>query len=193
VENTSPSPDIAEFFISIPPHMLPALDEAWRRDLVDLYRAGKEARLQNLLKGFSHLQTLTSDYLLLQTTATATFELKILPFADTATILCLVTTVSAPAPDSHIAFFTSDWEPLDTSLFFSPPTLPDFLLPPPTPPVDLLAYLDILLVHYRLSPDAPSLTATYTTPLYLDEPRRTALTPFLASPRTYIWDGTHFR
>jgi hypothetical protein len=173
--------------------MLPLLDEAWRRDLIGLYRAGKEARLQNLLKGFSHLQTLTSDYLFLRTTTSATFELKLLPLADTAAILCLVTTVSAPVPDSRIAFFTTGWKPLDASLFFTPPIPSDFLLSSPTPPADLLAYLDILLIHYRLSPEAVTLSATYTTPLYLDESRRIALTPFLTPPHTYTWDGARFR
>ena len=58
--------EIDALFVSMPDKNIPQLEDAWRKDLVDLYKSGKEARLKNTMNGFSTLKNLTSDYLLLQ-------------------------------------------------------------------------------------------------------------------------------
>ena len=60
--------DMTSVFTAMPDQYIPQLEHAWRKDLVDLYTSGKESRLKNTMNGFSTLQKLTNDYLLLQTT-----------------------------------------------------------------------------------------------------------------------------
>ena len=66
-------------FVAMPDQYVPQLENAWRKDLIDLYNSGKEAKLKNTMNGFSTLKKLTDDYLLLQVTERSTVEMKLLP------------------------------------------------------------------------------------------------------------------
>ena len=61
-------------FVAMPDQYVPQLENAWRKDLIDLYNSGKEAKLKNTMNGFSTLKKLTDDYLLLQVTERSTVE-----------------------------------------------------------------------------------------------------------------------
>ena len=74
------------------------------------------------MNGFSTLQKLTNDYLLLQTTERSTVEMKLLPLVNNTYVVCMISTVNGPVPDSRIEFFTTNWEPLATSDLFTQPT-----------------------------------------------------------------------
>ena len=74
--------DMTSVFTAMPDQYIPQLEHAWRKDLVDLYTSGKESRLKNTMNGFSTLQKLTNDYLLLQTTERSTVEMKLLPLVN---------------------------------------------------------------------------------------------------------------
>ena len=100
--------DMAELFVKMPDEYTIGLEDAWRKDLVNLYRAGKEAKLQNMMQGASQLMKLTPDYLKIQTSGRSTVELRRLPLVNHTWIICMVTTVSAPVSDSRIHFFTTD-------------------------------------------------------------------------------------
>ena len=56
--------DMETVFVAMPDQYVPQLESAWRKDLIDLYKADKEARLKNTMDGFTSLQKLTKDYLL---------------------------------------------------------------------------------------------------------------------------------
>ena len=60
--------DMDAVFVAMPDQYVPQLENAWRKDLIDLYNSGKEAKLKNTMNGFSTLKKLTDDYLLLQVT-----------------------------------------------------------------------------------------------------------------------------
>ena len=68
------------------------------------------------------MQKLTNDYLLLQTTERSTVEMKLLPLVNNTYVVCMISTVNGPVPDSRIEFFTTNWEPLATSDLFTQPT-----------------------------------------------------------------------
>lgn len=185
--------DMASLFSGMPDSYLLQLETAWRKDLVDLYQSGKEARLQNMIGGYSELKALTPDYLLLQTTERSTLEMKLFPLVNNTPIICVVSTVYGPVPDSRVAFYSPDWEPLAATDLFHPATTGDFLRPAQdaadTDYLDALAKLDMELIHYTLHPENLTLSATYTTPLYLSEEEREMLTPYLqAEPKVYTWD-----
>ncbi|MDR1880217.1 MAG: DUF3256 family protein, partial [Tannerellaceae bacterium] len=149
--------DMAALFIEIPDACLPSLESAWRKDLVDLYHAGKEAQLQNTMMGYSKLLTLTPDYLELRLTERSVVEMKILPLINHTHIICMVTTVDAPVSDSRIEFYTTQWQPLDASEMFTPVTADWFIIDDADRESDAfkdaLSRMDIDLIKYRLSPD----------------------------------------
>lgn len=184
--------DMKTLFCQMPDQYIPQLQEAWRKDLTDLYKDGKEARLKNNMNGYSTLEKLTDDYLLLQSTERTRIEMRRFPLINGTYVVCMVTTFSGPAPDSRIAFFSTEWKPLDGAAIFTPPTREDFFRQDAdTTGVawqETQAALDMDLIEYRLSPDAATLTAEYSTPQYLNEEMRKTVSPFLTGKRViYTW------
>jgi hypothetical protein len=190
--------DMKALFTNMPDALIPQLESAWRKDLIDLYASGKEARLQNTMGGNSKLLTLTGDYLLLQPTERTTIELKRLPLVNNTYIICMVTTLNGPAPDSRISFYSTEWQSLESESLLRP-VAPVWFIKEEVDKSsdafqDAMARLDINLIKYQLSPDNPNLTATYTTPLYLSEVERRNVLPFLKdTPKTYTWEKSYFK
>lgn len=189
---------MASLFSSMPDSLIPQLEEAWRKDLVDLYQAGKEARLKNTMNGYSALKQLTADYLSLQVTDNSAVELKLFPLVNDTQIIGMITTVNGPAPDSRIAFYTTDWKPLPAADLFVPVPADWFIRDDADRNTEAFRHavslLDIDLVRYAFSPGAFTVTAVYTTPEYLDRKARTQVLPFLKKePKVYTWEKFRFQ
>lgn len=190
--------DMAALFVAMPDQNIPQLENAWRKDIIDLYNSGKEAKLKNTMNGFSVLQKLTSDYLSLQSTERTTIDMKLLPLVNNTYVICVVTTVNGPVPDSQIEFYTTEWTPLDASDLFSPVSADWFIKEDADRNsnafIDATSRLDMDLITYSLSPDDLTLTETFTTPLYLSKADREKVQPFLKdSPRVFTWEKFHFK
>ncbi|MDR0287416.1 MAG: DUF3256 family protein [Clostridiales bacterium] len=189
--------DMATFFIQIPDSYLPHLEDAWRKDLVDLYKSDKPAVLENTMTGRSTLQKLTPDYLFLQSTERSTLEIRFLPLITNTFIACVITTVFAPVADSRVAFFTMEWQPLPTSEIWVHADTDSFI----KDDIDrnnenyqeARSYLDMDLIHYHLNPDQLTMEAVYTTPDYLSLEECTKVKPFLKeTPKVYYWRAGRF-
>ena len=188
---------IEEVFIRMPNAMIVQLEEAWRKDLVDLYKSEKTATLENTMLGKSTLTKLTDDYLLLQLTKHSTVEMKLLPLINNTHIICMITTLNAPVADSHVSFYTTEWQPLPAKNLLEPTTAdwfwkedadrssPQFL--------DAKSWMPVFLFKYSLHPENTTLTCTYQTPAWLDEETRAKVTPLLKeTPKTYEWKMSRF-
>lgn len=185
-------------FVAMPDQYVPQLENAWRKDLIDLYNSGKEAKLKNTMNGFSILKKLTDDYLLLQVTERSTVEMKLLPLVNDTYVVCMITTVYGPVPDSQVEFFTTDWKPLDSADLYTPVPVEWFIKDDAdknrTAFIEATARLDMDLRKYSLSPDDQTLTVEYTTPQYLTETERKQMEPFLKNtPKVYTWEKFHFK
>ena len=163
-------------FVAMPDQYVPQLENAWRKDLIDLYNSGKEAKLKNTMNGFSTLKKLTDDYLLLQVTERSTVEMKLLPLVNDTYVVCMITTVYGPVPDSQVEFFTTDWKLLDSADLYTPVPVEWFIKDDAdknrTAFIEATARLDMDLRKYSLSPDDQTLTVEYTTPQYLTKTER---------------------
>lgn len=190
--------NMAEVFVSMPDEYVPQLEDAWRKDLVDLYNSGENAQLKNNMNGTSRLVKLTKDYLLLESTERTTLELKLLPLVNNTFVICKIITVKAPVADSRIAFFSPDWKPLNASDLLEPVTAGWFIREDADK--ESMAFqestsrLDMDLFEYKLSPDDYTLTQIYTTPQYADKETQKKLRPFLKdSPKVYTWTKSYFK
>ena len=187
-----------EVFIKMPDEIVIQLEEAWRKDLVEIYKSGKPAVLENTMQGKSTLQKLTDDYLLLQSTEHSSVELKLLPLVNNTYIICMVETVFAPVADSRVSFYTTEWHPLVADGLYMPVTenmfvkveeelLPSELSIAPAPGSG------IFLVKYNLGVENATLTAEYTTPQYLDEESRNKMQTLLKTESiVYKWNSGRF-
>lgn len=190
--------DMASLFANMPDEYVPHLESAWRKDLIDLYNTGKQATLKNTMNGTSSLLKLTGDYLLLQSTERSTVEMKLLPLINKTNIVCVITTVNAPVADSRIAFFTTEWQPLESKELFTPIKSEWFIKEDVDKSSDAykdaVSRLDMELIKYNLSADNLTLTATYTTPLYLNKEEREKLTPYIKeTPKVFTWENSRFK
>lgn len=190
--------NMAEVFVSMPDEYVPQLEDAWRKDLVDLYNSGENAQLKNNMNGTSRLVKLTKDYLLLESTERTTLELKLLPLVNNTFVICKIITVKAPVADSRIAFFSPDWKPLNASDLLEPVTARWFIREDADKESiafqEATSRLDMDLFEYKLSPDDYTLTQIYTTPQYTDKETQKKLRPFLKdSPKVYTWTKSYFK
>ncbi|MDR0749880.1 MAG: DUF3256 family protein [Tannerellaceae bacterium] len=189
--------DMKTLFTQTPDSYLPQLETAWRKDLIDLYLTGKEAHLQNTMGGYSKLLKLTDDYLQLQVTERSLVEMKKFPLINNTHILCMVTTIEGPVADSRVRFYTTEWQPLESTNLFTPVTVDWFISENVDKDSDAykdaVIRLDIDLIKYLLNSENQTLTAVYTTPLYLSEQDRNKTLLILKDyPKVYVWDKSTF-
>ncbi len=188
---------MSEVFIKMPDHIIVQLEEAWRKDLVDLYVSEKTAVLDNTMGGRSTLQRLTDNYLLLQLTEANTIELKLLPLVNNTYIICMVTTVYGPVADSRVSFYTTEWNVLPAKKMYSP-VAHDWFWKENADSSSIAYYdaemlLDMDLIKYSLSAEEETLTAEYMTPLYVDEENRKKVLSLLKTePKVYQWNLGRF-
>lgn len=179
--------DIRALFMDAPDAVLPLLPRNVRADCIDFADAGMEYPVQNLLGGESLLKELSKDYLLLQSTASSTVAMKILPFGG-SNIVCVINSVSAEATDSRVAFYDSSWKKLDASLFFRAPSIKDFFA---DADAEILDICDIYLVSLRLNATDGTLVAEYTMPQYMNSDDAAKIRGLLRTI-AYRWNGTMF-
>ena len=185
---------MGEIFVQMPNELIVQLEEAWRKDLVELYQSGKPAVLENTMQGKSILNKLTDQYLNLQSTEHSVVELKLLPLVNNTFIICMIQTVYGPVADSRASFYTTEWQRLPTAEIFSPVTEDRFWKEDADQAsLDALSRLGMFLVKYTLSEESTTLTAEYTTPLYLDDENRQIVKPLLKDePVRYEWKSGRY-
>ena len=184
---TLPAQDIRTLFMEAPDSVLPLLPRNARADCVDFADAKMVYPVSNLLGGKSLLKELDENHLLLQSTASSTVEMKLLPIDDSF-VICVVNTVYAEVADSRVAFFDRNWKRIGTEQFFTYPSIKDFFVGTDN---RLLDYCDMYLVSLKLNPADDTLVAEYTMPGYMNDNDAQKV---LASLRklVYRWNGVRF-
>lgn len=190
--------NMAAVFIAMPDEYIPQLEDAWRKDLVDLYNSGENAQLTNNMNGISKLAMLTKDYLLLESTERTTVEMKLLPLINNTFVICKIVTLKAPVADSRISFFSPDWQLLNAEDLFEPVGTEWFIREDADKQSmtfqEATAQLDVELFQYKLNPDDATLTQLYTTPDYTDKETQKKLKAFLKTePKVYTWTKSYFK
>ena len=118
-------------FVNMPDSLSPLLSAVNRADCIDFLDSKMRAQVTNTLGGKSEMTTLTPDYIRIQLTPKSIWQMKVLPLTDSTRVICTVATAYAPAPDSHIRFYNTDWHLLPTAGHLDAlPAMNDFLLPP---------------------------------------------------------------
>lgn len=187
------------YFTSMPDSVLPLLTAVNRADCIDFLDSHMRAEITNRFNTKSEMTKLTPDFIEMKLSSASTWQMKVLPRAD-AQVVCVVSTVSGPAEDSHIRFYSDDWKALPLSSFIDAwPQIGDFFTAVPDT-VNANRYqsyrsrVEMLLTKAVLSPDAQTLTFIFTTPAALDAETAAFLKPYIREEVVYHWrDGQFVR
>lgn len=185
-------------FKNMPDSICPLLSAVNRADFIDFLESKMKAEVTNSLGGKSEMTELSPDYIRVQMTPQSTWQMKLLPVNDSTKVICTVSTVCAPACDSHINFYTTDWKELPAASYLPAlPAMDDFIIQAPDT-VDVYEYqaarrqADMLLVKTDLSAKDTALTFTFTTPDYMEKEAAEKLKPFIRRPIAYTWNQGRF-
>lgn len=185
-------------FKNMPDSLCPLLSAVNRADFIDFLESKMKAEVTNNFGGKSEMTELSPDYIRVQMTPQSTWQMKLLPVNDSTKVICTVSTVCAPACDSHINFYTTDWKELPAASYLPAlPAMDDFILQAPDT-VDIYDYqaarrqADMLLVKTDLSAKDTALTFTFTTPDYMEKEAAEKLKPFIRRPIAYTWNQGRF-
>lgn len=185
-------------FINMPDSLSPLLTAVNRADCIDFLESKMKAEVTNRFGGKSEMTELAPDYIRIQMTPQSSWQMKLLAVNDSTKIICTVSTVCAPACDSDISFYTSDWKALPSADYLpSLPVMDDFIMAA-SDTADVYEYqdariqADMLLVKADLSAKDAVLTFTFTTPDYMGKDAAEKLKPFVRPAVSYIWKEGRF-
>ena len=160
-------------FVNIPDSLCPLLSSVNRADCIDFIESKMKAQVTNRFGGKSEMTELSPDYVSLQMSDASNWQMKLLPLNDTTKVVCAVSTVCAPACDSHIRFYTTDWKELPATDFLpSVPQMNDFFTSSDSTDYDFIdarLQADMTLMQAELSKENGTLTFTLTTPEYMEK------------------------
>ena len=183
-------------FVNIPDSLTPLLTKVNREDCIDFLESKMKAQVENRFGKKSEMTELGTDYVRMQMSPQTSWQMKVLALSDTTKVVCLVSTAFAPACDSSLRFYTTDWKPLADSQFISLPVMSDFLSTPDSTTIydfdEARRSADMLLMKADFSKDNSELTLTLTTPDYMAKETAEKLKPFLRRPIVYHWKNGVF-
>ena len=183
-------------FVNIPDSLTPLLTKVNREDCIDFLESKMKAQVENRFGKKSEMTELGTDYVRMQMSPQTSWQMKVLALSDTRKVVCLVSTACAPACDSSLRFYTTDWKPLADSQFISLPVMSDFLSTPDSTTIydfdEARRSADMLLMKADFSKDNSELTLTLTTPDYMAKETAEKLKPFLRRPIVYHWKNGVF-
>lgn len=188
---------VRESFVNMPDSLSALLTKVNREDFIDFLDSNMKAEVNNRLGGKTEMTRLTDDFIEVKMSSESTFQMKVLSKADGSPLICTVSTVCGPVCDSHVIFYTTDWQPLEMKDFLPKlPTLDSFLKPLPADATfalrDAYRQVDMLLMKMELSPDNKSLTFTFTTPDYMEAEAAKLVEPYINPSITLIWHDGRF-
>lgn len=183
--------EMTTLFGNLPDSILPLVNAQVRGAL--LLSSARPAMAKNALGGTVRLDTLAENYLSLAPAGNSRFEMALLPSADgDEQIIAVIETVAAPAEDSKLSFFTTEWKPLPSEQYFTPPADRDFLTEG-TDHLKTAGWFHPVIIRYRYDATAGTLAAYCRPELYMPkeqyEKLKNALRP---RPLTYRWNHGRF-
>jgi len=187
---------VSELFAKLPQSELLPLTLSDRLDLIDLYKAGQNAVVNNRLDDSCSIIDMTNDYLQIQIGKNSA-ELFLLPMINDSKIIGLIQTVCAPVCDSRLEFYTTSWKKLATQVFITFANKYDFLKEEVNPADErvknALIPLDIFFMKLHYDPDKQVLLQYYTTPDYLNKEDKAKVIPYLTqTPKQFKWNQMRF-
>ena len=112
---------IRDIYATAPDSIFPLLTKNNRLDQIDFRENNMQAVVKNQFDDRVELLVLSDRYLQLRLSERCLVEMRLL----SDSVFCMVQTYNAPAPDSRVRFFDTEWHELSQTI--EPPAVDDFL------------------------------------------------------------------
>ncbi len=186
---------VRDFFASEQNGIFITLPQDERLDMLDYYEAGQNVPATNNFGGTATIDTLTTDYLKLQTSGSTLVEM-LMTTSKRDTVIYVVQTALLPSADSHVAAYDTEWNELNTDKYFKMPQLADFISIPKgdkTRKDDLVKMVKMPTIECSFDLPDRTITATPTISGTMTNEDYDALKPYLAKSITYKLKNVKFK
>lgn len=188
---------VRDCFVHMPDSLLPLLSEVNRADFIDFMDSKMKAEVTNRMGGQSEMTSLTTRRIEIKMTAKSVWQMLLLPAGEDKEIICTVSTVCGTVCDSHVKFFSTDWQELPaTEYLLELPQLDSFFKPLPEDASyelrDARASANLLFLGATLNEENNALTFCCNTLDYLDKRAAELLQPYVVPGLVYNWQGGRF-
>ncbi len=182
-------------FLSMPDSILPLLTANNRKDMVDFMANNMEARVRDRLDNHAELKVLRDTYLSAEMTPNSCIEMKLLHTRDSVALIALIRTVKAPASDSQIEFYNSNWQRLSW-IEFPRSEVSEFWSEAPDSIASDARYAqqslnDLCMMEIKALPEDPVFEVTLQISELAEKEKDAAKQ--LVHPIRYVWTGSEFR
>ncbi len=186
--------DLRTLFTDMPDSIMPALTKSERMDFLDYMDSGMRARVRNKLDGESVMTAYSDNSLTIMTSQSGRLEMVLLPRKKGKDLICIIKTVSARYDDSRLAFYDTDWTPVDANSLIELPQFDDYLTKAAlkNDSLDVLRKMSLLRLQSAKA-IGNTLEFRYTSLDYIGEDADRYKSWFKADPIIYIWNGKRFK
>ena len=186
--------DLRTLFIGMPDSIMPSLTPSDRMDFLDYMDSGMRARVHNKLGGESEMTLFQDNMLTVRTSRSGRVDMVLFSKKGGGTIICVIKTVTARYDDSHLSFYTENWEPVPVKDLIEIPQFDDYLTKEAlkSDSLDALKKESILRLHSITAVDG-GLEFRYTSLEDLGEDAEHYKTWFKPEPLRYYWNGKRFK
>lgn len=189
-----------EVWVTMPDSVIPYLNQKLRAELIDYWDMKAEAKVKNILGGNTKLEELNDKFMAVKLNGNTDVSFRLLNTADSSYIICMVKTISAPAKESTVSLYSSDWQPLNGEYGLSMGHNADdikssFIMPRDTMAVEqynkLCAMVEPVMVAAELNKDEDSITFSLSTPFITKKEKEELF--IVLRQRKLKWDGKTFK
>lgn len=186
-----------DLFLSMPAHFTPLLTEVNKADCIDFLASNMKAQVTNRLDGTSEMTHLSDDYIHMQMTLTSEWEMKLFPLTEGGYLIGIVKTSCAPACDSQMQLYSSDWKLLTLSDYLKYPSFYDYIQWP-TDAIEkekltqLLKSLTFSLSKIQVEAKSNQITFVSSLLDLIDKETAEKIEPYLIKEKTLSWNGSVF-
>ncbi len=107
--NNLSAKSMKDLWLTMPDSIIPYLSANERLQFIDYNNLHVQATVTNKLHGKCRIDTLTSNYVHVSLTPISSMEMRLLPYANNDSILCVVKTYGEESKESQIYFYDQDW------------------------------------------------------------------------------------
>lgn len=107
--NNLSAKSMKDLWLTMPDSIIPYLSANERLQFIDYNNLHVQATVTNKLHGKCRMDTLTSNYVHVSLTPSSSMEMRLLPYANNDSILCVVKTYGEESKESQVYFYDQDW------------------------------------------------------------------------------------